>query len=223
MFLLLFSCKKEDCSSKAEVLDPKDTTVVIGWPVVLNTEYFSATFTNEWSGPNNWKATTTNGIASQQLTAQANFSDAGDYLVESYSHNKCLKYQKTIRVHVIDPPHAPCTMSENTINISSPVAYQITYTQVTSYISNNQFVINASNGNQTITFNFQGTQEPKPGIHLEHNVQMITQLGVYLLDSGQFYVQKINNQLVISFCDAIFYSPDDIQTDVLVSGEVTIP
>ncbi len=223
LLLILFYCKKEDCSSTIETLEPENYTVVVGWPITLNTKYVSATITNKWSGPNNWTATTQNGIEYKTLTNTATFSDAGDYLVESYSYSDCLLYRKKMHVSVIDPPHAPCSIGTNTINISSPFTYQASYTQTSSYISNNRFEINASNGNQSITFTFKNAEDPKPGIHSIYHAELISSQGFFLLDSGQFYVQEINNNLVLSFCNAVFYNPNDMQTDVFVSGEITTP
>lgn len=221
--LVLFSCKKNDCSSDVKSLDTEELYVVVGWPITLKTEYISTSITNKWSGPNSWKMTTLEGISEIPVVYEADFSRTGSYSVESYTYGKCLAQTKKINVHVIDPPHSPCSMNSNSINISSPFTYQSSYTQVISHISNNHFVLEASNGNQNMMLTFPNTLEPKPGIHSLHQGIITSQGVAYVLDSGKFYVQKINNQLVVSFCEAVFYNPNDLATDVLVSGEITLP
>jgi hypothetical protein len=226
LVLLLFSCKKDDCSSELQTINQEEYTVVVGWPINLKTNYISTTVTNKWSGPNNWQQTTSEGISELKITDQSTFSDAGNYQVESYSYTNCLLQKKNIQVHIIDPPHAPCSIDMNTSHISSPFIYETTYNQVTSYISDGYFVIKAQNGFATITFNFYGTQEPKPGIHQGLLVEFSsdqTPYNYYRLDSNQkIFLQKINNQLVISFCNAVFYNPGDIDTDVIITGEIIV-
>ncbi len=226
--LLLFSCKKDDCSSDVKTLDSEDVTVVVGWPINLKTEYISTTVTNKWSGPNNWKTTTTEGIPEVKVINEANFSHTGSYSSDSYTYGDCLAQTKKINVHVIAPPHAPCSIDMNTAKISSPFTYEANYSQITHYIEGNNFVVKAQNGLlETLTVKFPTNgQEPKPGIqraYVEFTSNQTPYYQYQLDDEDVIYLQKINNQLIISFCNAIFFSFGDVETNVLISTEIVVP
>lgn len=221
--LFLSSCKKENvgnCGPASNMEIATNSPVIEGWPLSLSTTATSGSLFR-WIGPNAFDINyvTYSSDANLQGKLVTTLADAGTYKVQLRSADGCIEYEGSTVVEIIKPPLPACNVANNS-SISNVIGVGgVSYNSIIYFHGGGGiFTVQTSAAGETITFNFNGDNTPKPGVYKTSGYFAMDEntVGCYITNfpydfintSGQdVFVNKINGKTQVSFCNAIFTNP----------------
>jgi hypothetical protein len=232
-----YSCTKEqrsNCEPPSNIEITTNSPVIEGWPLTISTTS-SAGSLFRWTGPAwevNYAAYASD--AHQQGIIATKLADAGTYKVQLRDFDGCVAYEGSTEVKIIPAPLPPCNVTKNSSTSNVIGVGGVPFTGVIYFQGGGGiFTVQTTGGGQSITFNFNGDNVPKPGIYKTSGYFALDEAtcGCYITSfpydfintSGQdVYVNKVNGKTQVSFCSATFTNPLG-STAIKISANVTEP
>ena len=240
--IFLSACKKQEEESCTN--QPTPLTVISngpvneGWPLTFSLSGYEVgySYTYRLSGPNGLsieKPFNSGGTEAGIITLDSvSVSNSGNYLVELL-YNGCLIKSNTLAVQVNPVPEPPCSIANNSTTTSQTGIGGTTYNNINGSVSGSStYDLIATGNSQNITIKFNQGDVPIPGLYTS-SIQSLSSNRVsiyigtfqqyYQMESGHpVYVNLVNGNTIVSFCEAVFHDPDG-NGSITISGKITIP
>ncbi|MFA7273104.1 MAG: hypothetical protein WC044_04510 [Crocinitomicaceae bacterium] len=239
---LFTSCKKKEaeCSEPETIYFNIEENVQIGWPLKM---YYESPYseTIEITFPNGEikKLTPSEYINNSYyiLTDSATAEHSGHYK-GAIRNGSCIQKNGVDDVQILPISNPSCTVPDNTGTSSIGGVGDETYTFVYKHSTGSVNVINGEVGNAQISFAFNGTTPPKPGLYSTytgHGYYPLTddpkEVAVtvtkwvnafYIKGNEKVFVNYVNGNIEVTMCSAEFTNavsstPLFISTKLVVS------
>lgn len=216
LLVVLVSCRNK-CTQPEQPSPISNAPIEFGATLILNTTSVeNATYT--WIGPNGFKSNLQN-----PTIQNANFSHEGVYSV-TVKVDDCMSLPGNVTVS-LKPLETPCNPDNNTGTYAS---LPTTYTIVSGYLNTlyNTYEVNASSTLDNMSIRFGTQNKPNKGIYtiintegnqiaqnqvrITRNVTIGTVTNVFNATSGDLYVTKSGNTLILTFCNINFVTTNTL-------------